>query len=740
MPVDQAALDSVALSLPEYELLVAQLGREPNVVELGMFGSLWSEHCGYKNSKPLLKLFPTGGDLVLTKIGAENAGAIDIGGGLCVVMKVESHNHPSAIEPYEGAATGVGGIVRDIFAMGAYPIAILNSLRFGPPNDPQNRFLFEGVVGGIGGYGNCLGIPNVGGEVVFSEAYNGNPLVNAMCVGIAETSKLQSAKARGEGNVFLLVGADTGRDGIHGASGLASRTDPEARFEEMRPAVQVGNPFLEKLLMEACCELASEHADWIVGLQDLGAAGLTSAVVECCAKGACGAEIELAHVPRREAGMTPYEIMLSESQERMLVVCKKEYVPEVTALFQHWELHCEAIGNVTSGADVVIKDGGVEVARVPVFIATEPPTYLRNGVRPPELMRLNSFSLDSLRDLAPADASAALLSLLARPNIASKRGVFRQYDHQVLNNTVVPPGGDAAVLRIPGTAKGIALTTDCNARMVYLDPYAGAAIAVAEAARNIVCTGATPVAVTDCLNFGNPEKLEVYYTLNQAVRGIAEACSVFETPVVSGNVSLYNETRGRPIYPTPVIGMLGILEDVTKHLTAGFDRPGCPVFLLGATVAQGASTLAGSEYLESVHGQVAGLPRIDLLAEQRLQKLVLQLHREGLLVSAHDCSDGGLAVTLAESSIIGSVGFEGSAGVSGRLDAALFGEGQGRIVVSIPPDIFRQGGGAGRVSDLGAEFGVPVTRLGSTVAGDAFSFGPISTTVSAIREAFETPI
>ena len=438
--------------------------------------------------------------------------------------------------------------------------------------------------------------------------------------------------------------------------------------------------------------------------------------------------------------MTPYEIMLSESQERMLVVCKKEHVAEVTALFQHWELHCEPIGTVTAGTEVVIKDSGVEVARVPVFIATEPPTYRRNGVRPAELFSLNSFSLESLHDLTPAHATTTLLTLLARPNIASKRGVFRQYDHQVLNNTVVPPGGDAAVLRIPGTTKGIALTTDCNARMVYLDPYAGAAIAVAEAARNIVCTGATPVAVTDCLNFGNPEKLEVYYTLNQAVRGIAEACSVFETPVVSGNVSLYNESRGRPIYPTPVIGMLGILEDVTKHLTAGFDRPGCPVFLLGAPVAQAASSLAGSEYLEAVHNQVAGLPQVDLVAELALQKFVLRLHAEGLLRSAHDCSDGGLAVTLAESSILGNVGFEGSAEVSGRLDASLFGEGQGRIVVSIPPDIFRQGGGAPRVSDLGAEFGVPVTRLGSTVAGDAFTFGPIATTVTAIREAFETPI
>ena len=740
MPVDQAALDAVALSHAEYDLLVEQLGREPNVVELGMFGSLWSEHCGYKNSKPLLKLFPTGGDLVLTKVGAENAGAIDIGGGLCVVMKVESHNHPSAIEPYQGAATGVGGIVRDIFAMGAYPIAILDSLRFGLPTDPQNRYLFEGVVGGIGGYGNCLGIPNVGGEVVFSEAYNGNPLVNAMCVGIAETAKLQSAKARGEGNVFLLVGADTGRDGIHGASGLASRTDPEARFEEMRPAVQVGNPFLEKLLMEACFELSSEHADWIVGLQDLGAAGLTSSVVECCAKGNCGAELELANVPRRESGMTPYEVMLSESQERMLVVCKKEYVDDVKRLFEHWELHCAPIGTVTNGPEVVLRDNGVEVGRVPVTIATGPPTYTRNGIRPPELFGLNNFSLVSLTDLAPREATATLLKLLARPNIASKRGVFRQYDHQVLNNTVVEPGGDAAVLRVPGTTKGIALTTDCNGRMVYLDAYAGGAIAVAEAARNIVCTGALPVAVTDCLNFGNPEKLDVYYTLHQAVRGISEACSVFSTPVVSGNVSLYNETQGRPVYPTPVIGMLGMLEDVAKHLVAGFDRPGCPVFLLGAPVSQDAATLAGSEYLEAVHDKVAGLPTVDLQAEYRLQQLVLRAHAEGLLVSAHDCSDGGLAVTIAESAILGNVGFEGSAEVGGRLDAALFGEGQGRIVVSMVADVFRQGGGVARLQDLAAELGVPVTRLGSTVEGDGFSLGPISTTVTAIRSAFETPI
>ncbi len=740
MPVDQDALDAVALSRAEYDLLVEQLGREPNEVELGMFGSLWSEHCGYKNSKPLLRLFPTGGDHVLTKIGAENAGAIDIGNGLCAVMKVESHNHPSAIEPFQGAATGVGGIVRDILAMGAYPVAILDSLRFGPPDDPQNRYLFHGVVGGVGSYGNCLGIPNVGGEVVFSSAYNGNPLVNAMCLGIAETARLQPARATGIGNVMLLVGADTGRDGIHGASGLASRTDPEARFEEMRPAVQVGNPFLEKLLMEACFELASEHGDWIVGLQDLGAAGLTSSVVECCAKGHSGAVLELANVPRREHGMTPYEVMLSESQERMLVIAKADHVGDVKALFQHWELHCEPIGTVTAGNEVVLMDGGVEVGRVPVEIATEPPQYRREGVRPAELAELNAFNLAGLPDLDPAQATATLLRMLALPNISSRRAVYRTYDHQVLNNTVVSPGGDAGVVRVMGAEKGIALATDCSGRLCYLDPYAGAAAAVAEAARNVVCTGAVPLAVTDCLNFGNPEKLEVYYQLEQCVRGIAEACSVFGTPVVSGNVSLYNESAGRSIYPTPVIGMMGILDDVSKHLVAGFGPAGSPVYLLGAGLEQPAESLAGSEYLEAIHGKVAGLPKVDLQAEHRLQQLVLRAHGEGLLASAHDCSDGGLAVTVAESAILGGRGFEGSAALHGRLDAALFGEAQGRIVVSLLPDAFRQGGGAARLEDLARELGVPVTRLGVTSEGDAFTLGPISTSVTALGEAFETAI
>jgi phosphoribosylformylglycinamidine synthase len=732
MPVDQAALDAVALSRDEYDLLLQQLGREPNEVELGMFGSLWSEHCGYKNSKPLLRLFPSGGDHILTQVGAENAGAIDIGDGLCAVMKVESHNHPSAVEPYQGAATGVGGIVRDIFAMGAYPIALLDSLRFGSFGDQQTQFLFNGVVGGIGWYGNCLGIPTVGGEVAFSEAYTGNPLVNAMCLGIAETKKLLSAKATGAGNVFLLVGSDTGRDGIHGASGLASRTDPEARFEEMRPAVQVGNPFMEKLLMEACYELASEHRGWVAGLQDLGAAGLTSSVVECCAKGRSGAILNLDRVPRREPGMTAYEIMLSESQERMLVIAKREHVDDVTALFQRWELHCEPIGEVTGGHEVVIFDSGVEVARVPVEIATEPPLYRRQGVRPAELAERNAFDLASLADIAATDALPTLLRLLASPNIASKRGVYRTYDHQVLNGTVTPPGGDAAVVRVAGTGRGLALTTDCNARLCYLDPYAGGAAAVAEAARNIVCTGATPVAITDCLNFGNPEKLEVAYQLEQCIRGIAEACLQFDTPVVSGNVSLYNESRGRAIYPTPVIGMLGILDDVSRHLIAGFPAVDRPVYLLGGLVEQETGALSGSEYLEVVHQCVAGLPSVDLVAERRLQRVVLQAHREGLLASAHDCSDGGLAVALAECAILGGHGFHGEAAVSGRLDAALFGEAQGRIIVALAAHA-----DADRLVTLAGELSVPCTRIGVTAAGESFSFDSISTDVGTLRKAYE---
>lgn len=734
MPVDQAALDAVALSRQEYDLLVERLGREPNEVELGMFGSLWSEHCGYKNSKPLLRLLPTQGEHVLTRAGAENAGAIDIGDGLCVVFKIESHNHPSAIEPYQGAATGVGGIVRDIFAMGAYPRAILDSLRFGPPDDPQSRYLFEGVVAGIGGYGNCLGIPTVGGETFFSPGYRGIPLVNAMCVGIARADRLVSARADGPGNVLLLVGADTGRDGIHGASGLASRTDPEARFEEMRPAVQVGNPFLEKLLMEACYELASEHCEWIVGMQDLGAAGLTSSVVECCARAGTGAILDLERVPRREQGMTPYEVMLSESQERMLVIAKREHVADVRRLFERWELRCEPIGEVIAGDEVIVREFGHIVARVPVRIAAEPPEYTRQGQPAPDILALRDRDLSQLPDLAPDRATELLFALLRRPNIVSKRPVFRRYDHQVLASTVIPPGGDAALIRVPGTNRGLALTTDCNGRFCYLDPYAGSALAVAEAARNIACTGAWPIAVTDCLNFGNPERPDVYYQLEQAVRGIADACRAFDIPVVSGNVSLYNEAEGRAVYPTPVIGMAGLIDDVARHLKAGFPAPGLDVWLVGAPFEQPAATLAGSEYLEMAHDLVAGCPQVELSAERALLLFLRAAHEQGLLRSAHDCSEGGLAVALVECVLLGAAAFEGSFECHGRLDATLFGEAGARVVISADPD------DAPRLEALARAHGVPLTHLGHTTAGSILRFGPIAADVPLLRAAYESGI
>ncbi|MHB8574851.1 MAG: phosphoribosylformylglycinamidine synthase subunit PurL [Dehalococcoidia bacterium] len=703
MPVEQRILDQIALSRDEYALVLELLGREPNAVELGMFGALWSEHCGYKNSRPLLHLFPTEGVRVLTKAGEENAGAVEIGDGWLVAMKVESHNHPSAIEPLQGAATGVGGIVRDIFAMGAQPVALLDSLRFGPlkadeaqgtsvEDATRNRRLFEQVVAGIGWYGNCLGLPTVGGETSFAPSYNGNPLVNAMCVGVARIGSLVKARADGPGNPLILVGADTGRDGIHGATFASVELNEQS--EARRPAVQVGNPFLEKLLMEACVELV--RSDWIVGLQDLGAAGLTSAAIECAAKSGTGLRIDVAKVPRREAGMTAYDVMLSESQERMLVIAKAGCEAQVQALFERWELRSDVIGEVTDDGFALIVDGDREIARVPIKELTSPPQYRREGIKPAWLDELQTADLGRYPDVT--DANAALLRLLANPNICSKRWVFRQYDHQVMTNTVVGPGaGDAAVLRIRGTNRGIALATDCNGRLCYLDPYTGGAIAVAEAARNVVCSGAEPVALTDCLNFGNPEKPDVYFQLEQAIRGMAEACRVLDTPVISGNVSLYNETNGAAVYPTPVVGMLGVIDDVRYQLGMGFRADGDVVLLLGncqgdANGGEGQidgapAGLAGSEYLAEVHGVVAGMPAIDLTFERRLQRLCLDAARRGLLASAHDCSDGGLAVALAESCIAGDIGLRaGELRLRGRTDAALFGEQQSRIIVSVAPD------------------------------------------------------
>ena len=708
MPVSKQALDDLALSEAEYEAIVERLGREPNFLELGLFGSMWSEHCGYKHSRPLLHMLPSASDRLMVAPGEENAGVVDIGDGLAIVMKVESHNHPSAIEPYEGAATGVGGIVRDIFAMGARPIALLNSLRFGPLTEPRNRYLFGGVVAGISGYGNCIGVPDVGGEIFFSPSYSGNPLVNAMCVGILQKSGLVRATAGKPGNILMLVGADTGRDGIHGASGLASRTFEDDR--ELRPTVQVGNPFLEKVLIDACLEVAG--TDHFVGIQDLGAAGLTSASIEAVSKGGRGLEIDLAQVTRRDEGMEPYEVMLSESQERMLIIVKAGHEEQVKAIFDKWDLESTVIGRVTGDGMARIFDGDRCEGELPIALLTDPPQYRLQGVKPQNLDALQRYDLDSV-PLPDEQPGSVLLRLLASPNIASKELVYRQYDHQVQTNTVVAPGGDAAVLRIKDTAKGIALATDGNGRYTYLDPLAGGMIAVAEACRNVTCTGAEPIALTDCLNFGDPERREIYYQLEECIKGMAEACKALNTPVISGNVSLYNETHGEGVYPTAVVGALGLIEDVTRHVSIGFDKPGDVVVLLGASEVSGdAGFLSGSEYLELVHGLVAGRPSIDLALEVAVQKACRRLITESLISSAHDCSDGGLAVALAESCIAGDTGFQGNFDTTGRWDAALFGEHQSRIVVSLSPENVES------LEQLCRAEGVPWIELGNT-GGDS---------------------
>ena len=727
MPVDDATLAQIALSRAEYERLVGMLDREPNEVELGMVGALWSEHCGYKHTRPLFRHFPTQGPRVLTKAGAENAGAVDLGDGWCAVFKMESHNHPSAIEPYEGAATGVGGILRDIFAMGMRPVALLDSLRFGPLTEARNRYLLAGVVAGIGGYGNCVGVPTVGGEVQIDPSYAGNPLVNAMCVGLGRVDQLLSASAAGPGNPLVLVGADTGRDGIHGATFASVELDDAS--EQRRPAVQVGNPFLEKLLLEACVELAERHGDWIEGLQDCGAAGLTSSAVEAAQRAGTGIEIDVAQVPRREAGMSAYEVMLSESQERMLVVPKREHLEDVLALFRRWELHADVIGIVTDDGLTTIRDGDELVARLPVALLTDPPQYELECARPAALDERQAVDLAALRDTR--DASGALLELLASPNIASRRWIFRQYDHEVLTSTVVPPGGDAALIWVKGTRRALAVAVDCNGRLVGLEPRVGAACAVAEAARNVVAVGATPVAVTDCLNFGNPERPEIAYQIEQSILGLAEACRALATPVVSGNASLYNETPDGAVLPTPTVGMLGVLEDVERRLTPALDA-GDLVVLAGAPLAQPAEALAGSEYLATAHGLVAGRPRLDLDLEARVQRLVLEANARDLLTAAHDCADGGLAVALAECCLADETGLEaGDADLGARLDAALFGEAQSRFVLGVRADA-----ALAELTALAKAADVPLAVLGSA-GGARFRLGVVDASLEALREAYE---
>ena len=725
MAVDEHALEAVAMSHAEYDRLVQMLDREPTPVELGMAGALWSEHCGYKHSRPLFKHFPTTGEYVLTKTGEENAGAIDLGDGWVAVFKMESHNHPSALEPYEGAATGVGGILRDIFAMGMRPVALLDSLRFGPLTDRNNRRLFGGVVAGIGGYGNCVGVPTVGGEMQMDPSYSGNPLVNAMAVGVGRREHMLSASARGVGNPLVLVGADTGRDGIHGAT-FASVELAEGS-DDRRPAVQVGNPFMEKLLMEACVELAEQHRDWIEGLQDLGAAGLTSSAVEAADRAGTGIDIDVALVPRRAQGMTAYEVMLSESQERMLVIPKVEHLNDVLQLFRRWELHADVIGHVTGDGVATIRDGAEVMARIPIAVLTDPPQYPPEGVRPADLDALQAIDPGAEADVA--DPTATLLRLLGSENIASRRWIFRQYDHQVQNNTVVRPGGDAAVLRLKGSARGFAVSTDCNGRLVALNPRVGAALAVAEAARNVVATGAKPAALTDCLNFGNPEKSDVAYQLEEAIIGLSEAARALGTPVISGNASLYNETPTGAIFPTPSIGMVGVLQDVTKALTAALPA-GATVVLLGGPVEQPASTLAGSEYQHVVTDTLGGMPAIDLDLEARVQRLVLAAHDRGLLTAAHDLADGGLAVALAEMCILGGTGIDASGvTIEGRRDGALFGEAPSRFLVAVEGD-----DAAAQLVALALADDIDATVLG-IAGGDRVRLGAAGTGVDLALDA-----
>ena len=683
MNVSKEILNELALSEDEYSLIVKRLGRYPNRLELGMFGSLWSEHCGYKHSKPLLDLFKTGSNNLLIEPGKENAGVVEIGNGLGIVMKIESHNHPSAIEPFEGAATGVGGIVRDIFAMGARPIALLNSLRFGPLSDSRNRYLFEEVVSGISSYGNCIGIPNVGGEVFFEKCYSGNPLVNAMCVGIVNTDNLIRATTGNEGNVLILVGADTGKDGIHGASGLASQSFDDE--QDLRPTVQVGNPFLEKVLIEACMEVSTK--EFLVGIQDLGAAGLTSAIVESAAKAGSGFEIDISNIPKREEGMDAYDVMLSESQERMLIIVKPGTENLVKEIFDKWDLESSVIGKVTGDGLARIFDKGIIQCEAPINILADSPTYKLKGEKPVVLDRLQAFDFSDI--LIPDSPQEILLKLLSSPNIISRESIYRQYDHQVQTNTVVSPGSDSALLRIKGSSKSIALSTDCNSRYVYLDPYLGGIIAVAEACRNLSVTGAKPLALTDCLNFGNPENPEIYYQLEQCIKGISYASNAFSAPVISGNVSLYNESYGENIYPTPVLGALGILEDSKKYVTSQFIEEGDQVILLGFDELLPGG-FAGSEYMANIHGLIAGKPKIDLDLEVKIQSICRKLIDKEIINSAHDCSEGGLAIALAESSILSKIGFIGDFEFSGRWDEILFGELQSRIVVSVKPNKLKE--------------------------------------------------
>jgi len=724
--ITPAIVASHGLTPDEYQKIVDALGRAPNYTELGVFSVMWSEHCSYKSSRHWLKNLPTEGPYVLQGPG-ENAGIVDIGGGLAVAFKMESHNHPSFIEPHQGAATGVGGILRDIFTMGARPIASLNSLRFGSIDHPRTRYLLAGVVAGIGSYGNCVGVPTLGGECFFDECYNGNILVNAFSLGIVKRRKIFTGIAKGVGNPVMYVGSKTGRDGIHGAT-MASESFSEEK-EQRRPTVQVGDPFTEKLLLEACLELMD--TDYVVGIQDMGAAGLTSSSAEMAGRGGCGVELELSRVPLRESGMTPYEILLSESQERMLLVARRGTEDSVKEIFDKWDLDAVVIGHVTDDGLFRALWHGEEVTRIPIRALTrDAPVYQRPMARPQNHDQVQQLDLDAVEE--PKDLAATLKQVLASPNIASKEWIYRQYDHFVRTNTVVAPGADAAVIRIKGTEKGLALTVDGNGRYCYLDPYIGGVLAVAEAARNLACVGARPIGLTDCLNFGSPENPAVMWQFAQVIRGMRDACLTLGIPVVSGNVSFYNETDGVPIYPTPTVGMVGLLENVRRVVTPWFKAAGDVVVLLGRTREE----LGGSEYLKWVHGLTRGTPPwIDLKIERAVHQCCIEAIEQELLASAHDVSDGGLAVALAEGCMGGPekhLGVRIDAHEMIRSDALLFSESQSRIVVSLKE------GNVGRLRELAARHGVHAQVIG-TVGGTRMIIQPLlQVAVEELRSIWST--
>jgi phosphoribosylformylglycinamidine synthase II len=722
--IDKKILEKHNLTEDEFEKIVALIGKEPNITELGIFSLMWSEHCSYKSSKVHLKKLPISGKNVIQGPG-ENAGIIDIGEGLAAVFKIESHNHPSFIEPYQGAATGVGGILRDIFTMGARPIALMDSLRFGPLNLPKNRAITEGVISGIAGYGNCMGVPTIGGEMYFNPCYSLNPLVNVFCLGICEKDAIFYAKAEGEGNPVLYVGSKTGRDGIHGATMASAEFGDD--LEQKRPNVQVGDPFKEKLLLEACLEVMSK--DLIVGIQDMGAAGLTCSTTEMTSNSNAGIEIDLDLVPQRERGMTPYEIMLSESQERMLLVARKGKVNEVQEIFTKWDLDAVIIGRVTTDQRLKVKFKGEIVVDIPVKAVVDLcPVYNRKSKVPSYIE-----TATQVPDISPPeDWNQAFLELLSSPSIADKQWVYRQYDHMVQINTVLLPGADASLLRIKNKKKALAITLDGNSLYTYLDPRTGGKIAVAEACRNLACVGARPLGVTNCLNFGNPEKPEIMWQFKEAIAGISEACETFDIPVTGGNVSFYNETDGKSIYPTPVLGVVGLVADIDKAISPGFKQEGDLIFLIGRNKDE----IGGSEYIKSIWDMERGTPpQINLEEEKKVQELCLEAIDKKLLCSAHDVSEGGLAVCLAECSFLSESKIGWNVYLKEQIhdDALLFGEAQSRIIVSVQPknrDTFLT---------LSRNRNVNVSEIGKTAEGEMTIYSHDEKIINLpVHAAFET--